>query len=62
MRNLQRLKSDHKSILVTMNLMANNGNRPFRCMDSWMLHGDIQYLVQNNWKGKASVVENLERF
>lgn len=61
-RNLLRLKSDHRPIFVYLDCSKTTASRLFRCMDSWMLHRDFYSLVQHNWSSEDSVVGNLGKF
>lgn len=47
-RNLLRLKVEHQLVLVDLNSMGFSGSHPFRCLGSWMLHGDFHSLIHRN--------------
>ncbi|TYG71847.1 hypothetical protein ES288_D05G432000v1 [Gossypium darwinii] len=61
-RNLHRLKLDHRPILVSLNPLQNRGNRPFRYLANWLLHAEFNGLVSNSWKYDMDVISNLELF
>ncbi|TYG88190.1 hypothetical protein ES288_A12G001900v1 [Gossypium darwinii] len=61
-RNLHRLKSNHRPIFVSLKPRQVEGTRPFRCLDSWMLHSEFRMLASSNWNSEESVVNMMENF
>ncbi|TYH48911.1 hypothetical protein ES332_D10G100100v1 [Gossypium tomentosum] len=61
-RNLHRLKSDHRPILISFKLNVSKGLRHFRCLASWMSHVDFGNFVNSSWNTELVVGDNLERF
>ncbi|KAK8292989.1 hypothetical protein V6Z12_D06G159300 [Gossypium hirsutum] len=61
-RNLHRLKSDHKPILISLKRSVSKGLRPFSRLASWMSHVDFGNIVNSSWNNKLGVGDNLERF
>ncbi|MBA0614797.1 hypothetical protein Godav_015040 [Gossypium davidsonii] len=46
--NLYRLESNHKPVLVSFKPEPTKGYRPFRCLDSYMLHVDFKGFVKQH--------------
>ncbi|KAA3466548.1 putative Transposon TX1 [Gossypium australe] len=61
-RNLHRLKWDHRPILISLRTMTKKGTMPFRCLASWMLHENFNNLVNRNWNNEMKVSDNLDHF
>lgn len=61
-RNLYCMKSNHRTILVSILLKLNRGCRPFQCLASWMLHMEFKHLVRENLINNGEVAANLEHF
>lgn len=60
-RNLHRLKSNHRSILVSLKPIRCNGARLFRCIAGWLLHDGFQDVLTGNWSNSLDIEENLVR-
>ncbi|TYH93863.1 hypothetical protein ES332_A12G002000v1 [Gossypium tomentosum] len=56
-RNLHRLKSNHRPIFVSLKPRQVEGTRPFRCLDSWMLHSEFRMLASSNWNSEDRAIE-----
>lgn len=57
--HLSHLKSNHRPILVSLRSVSIRRPRPFRCLDSWMLHPSFKGLVKNSWCYDRDVLTNL---
>ncbi|KAA3467146.1 reverse transcriptase [Gossypium australe] len=61
--HLYKHKSDHRPLLVSMNLtFSTHRERLFRFLASWLIHLQFKDLVRNTWNNLVDVVSNLERF
>lgn len=61
-RNLHRLKSDQRPVLVIIQPKISRGDRPFRCIAGWFCHKDFRNIIYSCWRHDIPVVENLDRF
>lgn len=59
-RNLQRLKSDHNLVLVSLQSKKCKGDGPFHGVASWFYHGNFRNMVASTWNIEGSMVEDLE--
>ncbi|MBA0799450.1 hypothetical protein Gohar_009967 [Gossypium harknessii] len=60
--NSHAVEEDYRPIVVTLEPRTNKGSRPFRCLDSWMLHVEFKALVRSSWEGDVLMVDNLKKF
>lgn len=61
-RNLHRLKSDHRPIFIAIQLRQNKGERLFHCLAIWFCHVDFKNVIRNSWNNDRPIVESLENF
>ncbi|KAK8663856.1 hypothetical protein V6N13_083661 [Hibiscus sabdariffa] len=61
--DLLRMKSDHRSILLTVsNFVHNSSHSHFRYFSGWSSHNDSDCLVSNNWVPSNSLFETIISF
>ncbi|WCJ44055.1 RNA binding RNA-directed DNA polymerase [Euphorbia peplus] len=61
-QHLVRIKSDHRPILISLNLRSHQPQSPkaFRFIKTWMKHPDYVELVGNVWKIGDSLESNIQ--
>ncbi|KAL4284332.1 hypothetical protein GQ457_16G009900 [Hibiscus cannabinus] len=61
--HLQKLRSDHRPILLNTYLNdGNRGNRPFRYLVAWNEHPDFQNLLSSTWLIDRPFQDNISEF
>lgn len=61
--HLPRIKSDHRPILLSLNLHSpHRGAAPFRFLGSWLLHRDFRPFVARTWNNSLNITQAMSQF
>ncbi|XP_028773622.1 uncharacterized protein LOC114730681 [Neltuma alba] len=55
-------KSDHRPLLLRLDLRTERPRRPFRFIASWILHDNFNDFVRDNWKEHLDWQSNITQF
>lgn len=59
-KHLPAIQSDHRLLLLELNLTIDNLSKPFKFESMWTLHPHTSYIITETWNRKLQFVSRLK--